>query len=72
MYQLFLMAPLTNPTQRTPAGDAAVQAVRVLPVAQAIDERSQLTHVVHFAGHHHLFMDDVGLRQVCALLQETQ
>lgn len=28
-------------------------------------------YVVHFAGHHHLFMDDVGLRQICSLLQDT-
>lgn len=52
-------------------GDTTVQTVRVLSVAQAVDEGSQLTHVVHFSSHHHLFMDDVGLRQVCSLLQET-
>lgn len=52
-------------------GDTAVQTVRVLSIAQAVDEGSQLTHIVHFSSHHHLFVDDVGLRQVCSLLQET-
>lgn len=56
----------------TSAGDAAVQAVRVLPIAQAIDEGPQLTHVVHPARHHHLLVDDVGLRQVRSLLQATR
>lgn len=51
--------------------DPAVEAVRVLPVAQAVDKRSQLMHVVHFARHHHLLMDDVGLRQVRPFLQKT-
>lgn len=50
-------------------GDATAQAVRVLSVAQAVDEGSQLTHVVHFSSHHHLLVDDVGLRQVRSLLQ---
>lgn len=53
-------------------GEAAGQAVRVPSVAQAVDEGSQLAHVVHFSSHHHLFVDDVGLRQVRSLLQETQ
>lgn len=53
-------------------GDTAIQAVRVLPIAQAIDERSQLMYVMHFASHHHLFMDNVSLRQICSLLQETE
>lgn len=53
-------------------GDATVEAVRVFSVAQAVDEGSQLTHVVHFSSHHHLFMDDVGLRQVGSLLRETE
>lgn len=52
--------------------DTAGQAVCVLSIAQAIDERSQLMNVVHFASHHHLFMDDVGLRQICSLLQDRQ
>lgn len=55
----------------TPMGDTAAQAVGVFPVAQVVDEGSQLTHVVHFSSHHHLFMDDVGLRQICSLLQGT-
>lgn len=66
----FFLGLFLAPKVLTSAGDAAVQAVRVLPVAQAVDEGSQLTHVVHFAGHHHLLVDDVGLRQVRALLQE--
>lgn len=53
----------------TSLGDTAAQAVGVLALAQAVDEGSQLTHVVHFSSHHHLFMDDVGLRQICSLLQ---
>lgn len=52
-------------------GDAAAQAVGVLPVAHLVDEGSQLTQVVHLSSHHHLFMDDVGLRQICSLLQGT-
>lgn len=56
----------------TSVGDTAAQAVGVFPVAQAVDERSQLTHVVHFSSHYHLFVDDVGLRQVCSLLQSTK
>ena len=55
----------------TTAGDTAAQAVGVLPLAQLVDEGSQLMHVVHFSSHHHLFMDDVGLRQVRSLLQGT-
>lgn len=51
--------------------DTAAQAVGVFALAQAVDEGSQLTHVVHFSSHHHLFMDDVGLRQICSLLQGT-
>lgn len=61
--------PTRTTATLTSVGHAAAQAVRVLPVAQAVDERSQLMHVVHFSRHHHLFMDDVGLRQVCPLLQ---
>lgn len=56
----------------TSVGDAAAQAVRVLSVAQAVDEGSQLMHVVHFSSHHHLLVDHVGLRQVRSLLQEVR
>lgn len=55
----------------TSVGGTAAQTVGVFPVAQVVDEGSQLTHVVHFSSHHHLFVDDVGLRQICALLQGT-
>lgn len=47
---------------------ATLQAVGVPAVAQAVDEGPQLPHVVHLAGHHHLLVDHVGLRQVGSLL----
>lgn len=53
---------------QTSVGDAAAQAVRLFAVAEAVDEGAQLTHVVHFPGHHHFLVDDVGLRQVRSLL----
>jgi len=47
---------------------ATLQAVSVPAFAQAVDEGAQLPHVVHPAGHHHLLVDHVGLRQVGSLL----
>lgn len=64
-----LNSKLKIPPRLTSVCGATAQAVRVLSVAQAVDEGSQLMHVVHFSSHHHLFVDHVGLRQVRSLLQ---
>lgn len=43
-------------------GGTALQSVGVLAVAQSVDEGSKLAHVSNAACHHHLLLDEVGLR----------
>lgn len=54
----------------TSALAAAPEAVGVFAVAQPVDEGPQLPHVPHPARHHHLLLDDVGLRKVRPPLRE--
>lgn len=43
---------------------AASQAVGFFAVAEPVDEGSQLPHAPHPPCHHHLLLNDVGLRKV--------
>lgn len=49
---------------------AASEAVGFFAVAQPVDEGTELPHVPHPPRHHHLLLDDVGLRKVGPSLQE--
>lgn len=53
----------------TKNGLSALQFVRVFPSAEAVDEVTQLIHMLNLSGHYHLFTDQVGLRQVRSSLQ---
>lgn len=54
----------------TSALAAASEAVGFFAVAQPVDEGTELPHVPHPPRHHHLLLDDVGLRKVGPSLQE--
>ena len=54
----------------TPALVAASEAVGFFAVAEPVDEGAQRSHVPHPACHHHLLLDDVGLRKVRPSLWE--
>lgn len=53
----------------TKNGLSALQFVSVSPSAEAIDEVTQLIHMLQLPGHYHLFTHQVGLWQVCSSLQ---
>lgn len=54
----------------TSALAATSEAVGFFAVAEPVDEGSQLPHVPNPPCHHHLLVDDVGLRKVCSSLWE--
>lgn len=43
---------------------SALKLIGVLSLAEVVDEESQLFHIVQALCHHHLLMDQVGLRHV--------
>lgn len=53
----------------TKNGLSALQFVSVSPSAEAVDEVTQLIHMLQLSSHYHLFTHQVGLRQVCSSLR---
>lgn len=47
---------------------AASKAVGLFAEAQSVNEWPKLSHTPHPSCHHHLLMDNVGLRKVCPSL----
>lgn len=55
----------------TSARVATFQPEGLFAIAQAVDKGAKLTHVLHTARHHHLFLNHVGLWQVHPPLHNT-
>lgn len=54
----------------TKNGLSALQFKGVFASAQAVDEVTQLFHMLHPPSHHHVLMDQVRLWQVCSSLHK--
>lgn len=56
----------------TSARVATFQPEGLFAIAQAVNKGAKLTHVLHTARYHHLFLNHVGLWQVHPPLHNTQ